>query len=94
MILVGNEEEIEKNKGAYDITGAVIVDPAKNDKTEEYIAKLVELRQKRNDRRAARELLLNNYLYYGVMMVKMGCRRMVSEHVILRRIHFVRVFRF
>ena len=57
LILVGNEEEIEKNKGAYDITGAVIVDPAKNDKTEEYIA---------------RELLLNNYLYYGVMMVKMG----------------------
>lgn len=29
LILVGNEEEIEKNKGAYDITGAVIVDPAK-----------------------------------------------------------------
>ena len=25
LILVGNEEEIEKNKGAYDITGAVIV---------------------------------------------------------------------
>ena len=47
LILVGNEEEIEKNKGAYDITGAVIVDPAKNDKTEEYIAKLVELRQKK-----------------------------------------------
>ena len=43
MILVGNEEEIEKNKGAYDITGAVIVDPAKNDKTE-----------KRNDRRAGK----------------------------------------
>ena len=50
LILVGNEEEIEKNKGAYDITGAVIVDPAKNDKTEEYIAKLVELRQKKECR--------------------------------------------
>ena len=56
LILVGNEEEIEKNKGAYDITGAVIVDPAKKGMTEEQ----------------ARELLLNNYLYYGVMMVKMG----------------------
>lgn len=73
LILVGNEEEIEKNKGAYDITGAVIVDPAKNDKTEEYIAKLVELRQKKGmTEEQARELLLNNYLYYGVMMVKMG----------------------
>ena len=72
LILVGNEEEIEKNKGAYDITGAVIVDPAKNDKTEEYIAKLVELRQKKGmTEEQARELLLTNYLYYGVMMVKM-----------------------
>lgn len=73
LILVGSEEEIEKNKGAYDITGAVIVDPAKNDKTEAYIAKLVELRQKKGmTEEQARELLLNNYLYYGVMMVKMG----------------------
>ena len=73
LILVGNEEEIEKNKGAYDITGAVIVDPAKNDKTEEYIAKLVELRQKKGmTPEQAKELLLSNYLYYGVMMVKMG----------------------
>ena len=51
----------------------MIVDPAKNDKTEEYIAKLVELRQKKGmTEEQARELLLNNYLYYGVMMVKMG----------------------
>ena len=72
LILVGNEEEIEKNKGAYDITGAVIVDPAKNDKTEEYIAKLVELRHKKGmTEEQAREILLTNYLYYGVMMVKM-----------------------
>ena len=42
LILVGSEEEIEKNKGTYDITGAAIVDPAKSDKTEAYIAKLVE----------------------------------------------------
>ena len=47
LILVGSKEEIEKNKGTYDISGAVIVDPAANDKTESYIAKLVELRQKK-----------------------------------------------
>ena len=53
LILIGKKEDIEKNKGAYDISGAQIVDPATNDKTEAYIAKLVELRQKkRNDRRA------------------------------------------
>ena len=73
LILVGSKEEIEKNKGTYDISGAVIVDPAANDKTESYIAKLVELRQKKGmTEEQARELLLNNYLYYGVMMVKMG----------------------
>ena len=72
IILVGSEEEIAKNKGSFDITGATIVDPAKNPKTEEYIAKLVEHRQKKGmTEEQARELLLTNYLYYGVMMVKM-----------------------
>ena len=46
LILVGSEEEIAKNKGSFDISGAAIVDPATSDKTEGYIAKLVELRQK------------------------------------------------
>ena len=73
LILVGSKEEIEKNGAGYDLTGAQIVDPATNDKTEAYIAKLVELRQKKGmTEEQARELLLNNYLYYGVMMVKMG----------------------
>ena len=70
---MGSKEEIEKNKGNYDISGAAIVDPATNDKTEAYIAKLVELRQKKGmTEEQARELLLTNYIYYGVMMVKMG----------------------
>lgn len=73
LILVGSKEQIEKVGAGYDLTGAQIVDPATNDKTEVYIAKLVELRQKKGmTEEQARELLLNNYLYYGVMMVKMG----------------------
>ena len=72
-MLVGSKEEIEKNKGTYDISGAAIVDPATDARTEGYIAKLVELRQKKGmTPEQAKELLLNNYLYYGVMMVKMG----------------------
>ena len=48
------------------------VDPAKSEKTDAYIAKLVELREKKGmTEEKARELLLTNYLYYGVMMVKM-----------------------
>ena len=73
LILVGSEEEIAKNKGSVDISGATIVDPAKSEKTDAYIAKLVELREKKGmTEEKARELLLTNYLYYGVMMVKMG----------------------
>ena len=73
LILVGSKEEIEKMGAGYDISGATIVDPATSDKTESYIAKLVELRQKKGmTEEQAKELLLNNYLYYGVMMVKMG----------------------
>ncbi|WP_275951550.1 phosphate acetyltransferase [Faecalicatena contorta] len=72
VVIVGSQEEIEKNKGSYDISGAQIVDPATSDKTAGYIAKLVELRQKKGmTEEQAREILLTNYLYYGVMMVKM-----------------------
>ena len=73
LILVGSKEEIEKNGAGFDLTGAVIVDPATSDKTDEYVATLVELRKKKGmTEEQAREILLTNYLYYGVMMVKMG----------------------
>ena len=42
LVLVGSKEEIEKNGAGFDISGATIVDPATNEKTEAYIAKLVE----------------------------------------------------
>ncbi|MDD2980414.1 MAG: phosphate acetyltransferase [Hespellia sp.] len=72
LILVGSKEAIEKNGAGYDIAGATIVDPATSDKTAGYIAKLVELRQAKGmTEEKAKELLLTNYLYYGVMMVKM-----------------------
>ena len=73
LILVGSKAEIEEKGAGFDLTGAIIVDPATYEKTEEYIAKLVELRSKKGmTEDQARELLLTNYLYYGVMMVKMG----------------------
>ena len=75
LVLVGNEEAVKKSaaEGGFDISGAQIVDPATSEKTQGYIDKLVELRQKKGmTPEQAKELLLNNYLYYGVMMVKMG----------------------
>ena len=75
VVLIGNEETVKKSaaEGGFDISGAEIVDPATSDKTPGYVAKLVELRQKKGmTPEQAKEILLNEYLYYGVMMVKMG----------------------
>ncbi|MEF9941356.1 MAG: phosphate acetyltransferase [Lachnospiraceae bacterium] len=72
LILIGSKEEVAKNGANYNLLGATIVDPATCDKTESYITKLVELRQAKGmTEEQARKLLLTNYLYYGVMMVKM-----------------------
>ncbi len=73
VILVGSEAAVAEGSKGLDIAGATVVDPATSDKTASYIDKLVELRQSKGmTEDQAKELLLNNYLYYGVMMVKMG----------------------
>ena len=73
IVLVGSEEVVKKNGEGLDLTGIKVVDPATSDRTAAYIDKLVELRQKKGmTPEQAKEILLNQYLYYGVMMVKMG----------------------
>lgn len=73
IVLVGSKEQIEKESAGLDISKATIVDPATSDKTSAYIDKLVELRQKKGmTPEQAKEILENQYLYYGVMMVKCG----------------------
>ncbi|MBP9999928.1 MAG: phosphate acetyltransferase [Clostridiales bacterium] len=75
VILVGNVEAVQAKaaEGGFDIAGAEIVDPATSPKTAAYIDKFVELRSKKGmTPEKAEEILLNQYLYYGVMMVKMG----------------------
>ena len=73
VVLIGNEEQIKKDAADLDIAGAIIVDPATSDKTQAYIDKLVELRQKKGmTQEQAREIMLNQRTYYAVMMVMMG----------------------
>src|SRR6056297_60632 len=75
IILLGNKQEIlEKatQSGFKNIENAQIIDPAKQDKKEEYIDKLVEIRKKKGlTREQAAELLLDP-LYLAVMMIKNG----------------------
>ena len=73
IILVGTDEDVKKHGEGLDLTGIQVVDPETSEKTQGYIDKLVELRQKKGmTPEQAKEILLNQYLYYGVMMVKMG----------------------
>ena len=73
LVIVGTEEQVAEVGAGLDLAGVKVVDPAKNEKTAEYIEKLVELRSKKGmTKEQATEILMNNYLYYGVMMIKMG----------------------
>ena len=73
IVIVGTEDQVAEVGAGLDLTGIKVVDPAKSEKTAEYIAKLVELRSKKGmTAEQATEILMNNYLYYGVMMIKMG----------------------
>lgn len=73
LIIIGSEEAVKKGSEGLDVSKAIIVDPEKNEKTQAYVDKLVELRAKKGmTPEKARETILNDYTYYGVMMVKMG----------------------
>ena len=75
LVLIGNEAEINKAaaEAGLDLSGAQIVDPATSEKTQAYIDKFVELRAKKGmTPEKAKEILLTQRPYYGVMMVKMG----------------------
>ena len=72
IVIVGTEAQVAEVGAGLDLTGIKVVDPATNPKTAEYIDKLVELRSKKGmTKEQATEILMNNYLYYGVMMIKM-----------------------
>lgn len=73
IIIVGSPKEVEENSKGLDVSKATIIDPATSDKTAGYIDMLVELRKSKGMTvEQAKELLLKDYLYYGVMMVKAG----------------------
>ena len=73
VILVGNPEEIAKSGAHYDLEGVKIVDPETYEYLDDFIVHFYELRKRKgmtlND---ARRILTSNFLFFGVMMVKMG----------------------
>ncbi len=73
IIIIGSPEEVDEHGKGYDITGATIIDPATDEKTQEYIDLFVELRKSKGlTEEEARKIALTDYTYYGCLMIKAG----------------------
>lgn len=73
IILIGEEKEIMDKADGLDISGARIIDPDNFDEMEAYVELFTELRSKKGmTKEKSLEILSENPLYLGVMMVKKG----------------------
>ena len=74
IIMVGKEDKIMEGAKwlELDLSRVKVIDPENTDKLDLYVDKLYELRKSKGmTLEKARERLLNDYLMFGVMMVKM-----------------------
>ena len=75
VILVGSEEKVSDSAHwlNIDLSGATVVDPATSPKLDAYVELLYETRKAKGmTMEKAREMLLSDNLFFGVMMVKAG----------------------
>ena len=74
VILLGNEEQIEKDakEKEIELQGIEIINPANSNKKEEYANKLYELRKNKGMTIEEAQRLILEPIYYGMMMVKNG----------------------
>ncbi len=74
IILIGNKEKTEKlaNENNIDISKAIIVDPEKSEKYEEYSQAFYELRKAKGMTEEEAKETLKEPIYFGTMMVKQG----------------------
>ncbi len=73
IILLGNEAEIKKMAGDFDISGATFIDPNTYENMGQLVEQLVEIRKSKGmTAEEAEKLLKEDFLYLGVMLVKAG----------------------
>ena len=73
LIIIGKDSEIKSNSRGLNISKATIINPETSELTEELINKLYELRKEKGmTLEEARRLLLEDYMYYGCLLVKTG----------------------
>lgn len=73
LIMIGNEEKIMDGAGwlEVDLSGATIINPAKTPRLDDYVELLYETRKEKGmTPEKARETLLNDWLTFGIVMVK------------------------
>jgi phosphate acetyltransferase len=75
ITLIGNPAAIRseaERMGLTEIDKAILVDPERHEHKEAYIEKMVELRKNKGLTREEAEILIENPLYLGAMMIKCG----------------------
>ncbi|MGI6124919.1 MAG: phosphate acetyltransferase [Acetivibrionales bacterium] len=72
IVLVGEEDKINALKGDLNIDGAIIENPLKSEKIDDYVNTLYELRKHKGMTIEKARETMKNPLYWGVMMVKKG----------------------
>ncbi|MBR4341175.1 MAG: phosphate acetyltransferase [Lachnospiraceae bacterium] len=73
-VLLGNSAKIaeEAAKKNVDLSGITIIDPIDSPKAKDYAKELYELRKTKGVTEEDAEKLVQDVMYYGIMMVKMG----------------------
>ena len=73
-ILVGNREQIEKDSKDFGInlSGVEVIDIGTSERKQEYIQKLFELRQSKGMTLEEASKLIEEPIYFGMMMLKLG----------------------
>lgn len=73
VIVIASEDEVLANAEGMDLSEITVINPRKENYTDELIDKLVEIRKNKGlTREEAKDLLLNDYMYYACMLVKTG----------------------
>ncbi len=73
IIIIGSEDDMIESAKGLDLSEAIILDPKTNELTYILIDELVKLRREKGmTREEAENLILNDYMYYACMLVKLG----------------------
>ena len=73
VILIGNKDEVINNNSDLDLSQIVFIDPNEYELTDKYINDLYEMRKEKGlTEEEAKNLILNDYMYFACMLVKDG----------------------